>query len=277
MKLLHRDGWYIELLAIAGVTSAVIGVIGAYWDVGWHLDFGRDTFWSPPHLFIYGSITLTTILLLLNFFIALANDFPHKRRALFHLILFGMASAAVVYLSAPLDEIWHRIYGVDIKILSLPHVMLIIGGILGSSAIMSLLRYHVLHERRKFLLERILLPILLGSVLVGLIVVLGESEFTTIPPTHPAYGRDPRLYPLFAIASAAMVFLAARFASALRYAATLTFVAYTIFRLLPIAYNAAVGMKSIPIVPPFLPLLLLMALAIDITFETRVRRHPVAP
>lgn len=276
VKLLHKDGWYIELLTLAGIVSIILGTIGSYWDIAWHLDFGRDRFWSPPHLFIYGSIALTTIFLLLNLSVAIANDFPHKRKSLFHLILFGLGSALIVYLSAPLDELWHRLYGVDIQILSLPHVMLIFGGIVGSVAILSILRYHILHERRRFLVERILLPVFLGSILIGIMLLLGENEFTTLPPTHPAYGRDPRLYWLLAIVSGASVFLAARRVSGLRYAATLTFVAYTAVRLVPMAYNAAVGMKSIPIVPPFLPFLLLLALGVDAVFGV-VQRRRAAP
>ena len=28
-------------------------LLGAFWDVAWHVEIGRDTFWSPPHLLIY--------------------------------------------------------------------------------------------------------------------------------------------------------------------------------------------------------------------------------
>ncbi|TSC78387.1 MAG: hypothetical protein G01um101433_263 [Parcubacteria group bacterium Gr01-1014_33] len=63
LSFLHPKNWYLELLFLAGIISTSMGLTGAYWDVGWHFDYGRDTFWSPPHLFIYGSTILMTIFL----------------------------------------------------------------------------------------------------------------------------------------------------------------------------------------------------------------------
>src|SRR5215472_7893149 len=39
---------YIWCMLLA-ITS---GMIGAYWDVAWHLSIGRDTFWTPAHVAI---------------------------------------------------------------------------------------------------------------------------------------------------------------------------------------------------------------------------------
>ena len=42
--------WYLWCAALA-VTSAYVG---GYWDISWHRSIGRDSFWSAPHLAIYG-------------------------------------------------------------------------------------------------------------------------------------------------------------------------------------------------------------------------------
>ena len=46
---LHPKNWGIELLFVVGVLAGIVALVGTYWDIGWHFDFGRDTFWSPPH------------------------------------------------------------------------------------------------------------------------------------------------------------------------------------------------------------------------------------
>ena len=37
----------------AGLESAILAgvllfLLGGFWDVAWHIEVGRDTFWSPP-------------------------------------------------------------------------------------------------------------------------------------------------------------------------------------------------------------------------------------
>lgn len=189
ISFLHKKDWSIELFFLASFLSAIVGVIGAYWDIGWHFDFGRDTFWSPPHFFIYGSITLTSLFLIFNFVLALKRGTTHKEKAFFHLLIFAIISIGFTYLSAPIDDFWHRSYGIDVEIISLPHLMLLFGAILGTISTISLLEYHIAHNRKKFLLEKILLPFLMASVLVASIIVFAESEFSTLPFNHPVQNR----------------------------------------------------------------------------------------
>src|SRR2546425_12244474 len=39
---------------VIGVAGVFLSWFGAAWDVSWHRVVGRDTFWSVPHLFLYG-------------------------------------------------------------------------------------------------------------------------------------------------------------------------------------------------------------------------------
>src|SRR2546422_11666879 len=43
---------------VIDVAGVFISWFGAAWDVSWHRVVGRDTFWSVPHLFLYGGVIL---------------------------------------------------------------------------------------------------------------------------------------------------------------------------------------------------------------------------
>lgn len=127
-----RDALFVLLIA-------PIGVVGANWDVAWHRTIGRDTFWSPPHLLIYGATLLALFVVLRG--IAretrlAARGAPAPGVRLFGLVAPGgywlaLAGIGVVFLAAPFDEWWHRRYGLDVTIWSPPHLVAIAGGLLG--------------------------------------------------------------------------------------------------------------------------------------------------
>ncbi len=123
--------WYIWACALA-VTSASFGGI---WDISWHESIGRDTFWTAPHLFIhFGGIlagAASAYLIFRTTFFA-----PPAARAASVRIwgFYGPLGAfmccwggVAMVTSAPFDNWWHAAYGLDVKILSPPHVILILG------------------------------------------------------------------------------------------------------------------------------------------------------
>jgi hypothetical protein len=123
--------WYLWLGA-AAVTSATIG--GA-WDVSWHRSIGRDTFWTPAHLMIQACGILAGIIgLWLVAKATLGRDAELKAasvnifglRAPLGVFLAGWGGVAMVT-SAPFDNWWHNAYGLDVKIVSPPHTLLILG------------------------------------------------------------------------------------------------------------------------------------------------------
>jgi hypothetical protein len=111
---------------------------GLAWDIQWHLLVGRDTFWIAPHLMMYGGITAG----LLVAFGVLALDTAAARRGArppgaitivrvtstrgMHLAAWGLA---LVILAAPIDDLWHRLFGLDVTLWSPPHLL----GLLGSA------------------------------------------------------------------------------------------------------------------------------------------------
>jgi hypothetical protein len=124
--------WYIWWGALA-VTSASIG--GA-WDVSWHRSIGRDSFWTAAHMAIYACGVLAAIicgyLMLVNTF---GRSSSSLRAASVNVLGFRAPLGAFIaawggiamITSAPFDNWWHAAYGLDVKIVSPPHTLLILG------------------------------------------------------------------------------------------------------------------------------------------------------
>jgi hypothetical protein len=123
--------WFIwcSTLAVTSVT------IGAHWDVSWHRSIGRDTFWTPAHIAIYLCGVLAGIACgYLIFSTTLRSDSPLRAssvRVLGFTAPLGAFLAAwggvAMLTSAPFDNWWHNAYGLDVKIVSPPHSLLVAG------------------------------------------------------------------------------------------------------------------------------------------------------
>jgi hypothetical protein len=123
--------WYISTCVIA-ITSASIGGI---WDISWHKSIGRDTFWTAPHMLIY----LCGILAGISCgYLILSSTFGHSPEARADSVrMWGFRGplgafvaawgGTAMIVSAPFDNWWHAAYGLDVKVLSPPHVLLIVG------------------------------------------------------------------------------------------------------------------------------------------------------
>jgi hypothetical protein len=123
--------WYIWCGVVA-VTSASIG--GA-WDVSWHRSIGRDAFLTPAHLAIYACGVIAAIIC---GYLIFATTFGHSAelkdvsvnvigfRAPLGAFIAAWGGIAMLT-SAPFDNWWHNAYGLDVKIISPPHTLLILG------------------------------------------------------------------------------------------------------------------------------------------------------
>jgi hypothetical protein len=123
--------WYIWCAMLA-ITSATIG---AHWDISWHESIGRDTFWTPAHIAIYMCGVLAGVAF---GYIILATTFSKRSplaEASVHIWGFRAPLGAFIaswggiamLTSAPFDNWWHGAYGLDVKIVSPPHILLFIG------------------------------------------------------------------------------------------------------------------------------------------------------
>ncbi len=123
--------WYLWCSTIA-VTSVTVG---AHWDVSWHRSIGRDTFWTPAHIAIYLCGVLAGIACgYLIFSTTFRSDSPMRAnsvRVLGFTAPLGAFLAAwggvTMLTSAPFDNWWHNAYGLDVKIVSPPHALLVTG------------------------------------------------------------------------------------------------------------------------------------------------------
>ena len=123
--------WSIYAVLFAS-ASVIVGVI---WDISWHRSIGRDTFWTPAHLGIYlGGIVAG----LTSGWVALRTTFGGSETERGTAVRFWgfraplgawvcIWGAFAMVTSAPFDDWWHSAYGLDVKIISPPHMLLAAG------------------------------------------------------------------------------------------------------------------------------------------------------
>ena len=123
--------WFIW----CGVLAITSAAVGGSWDVSWHRSIGRDTFWTPAHMAIYACGVLAAIvcgyLILATTFSRSASLKAVSVNVLGFRAPLGAFIAAwggiAMLTSAPFDNWWHAAYGLDVKIVSPPHTLLILG------------------------------------------------------------------------------------------------------------------------------------------------------
>jgi hypothetical protein len=123
--------WYVWC-SVAAVTCAMVGV---QWDISWHRSIGRDTFWTPAHICIHLCGILAGIACAYLILSTTLGGASALREASVKIWGFrgplGAFIAAwggiAMITSAPFDNWWHDAYGLDVKILSPPHMVLAAG------------------------------------------------------------------------------------------------------------------------------------------------------
>src|SRR5712691_8956873 len=126
---------------IAGLWTMLVAKLvagwGVQWDIRWHLTIGRDSFWIAPHVMTYAGVTLAAVVafavLARETILAAGGDRPPGSVRFaglvstpgLHLAWWGMA---VVILAAPVDDLWHRLFGIDVTLWSPPHLLGFLGG-----------------------------------------------------------------------------------------------------------------------------------------------------
>ena len=205
------QGWLLQLATLGAIAQ----VISGYWDISWHTDIGRDSFFSAPHFGIYGGI-VTALLAVSIGLLTLRQGSPaglgeRTRLAVSQYPAMGLAATAMLVQlsSAPLDEAWHRWFGLDISVWSPPHDFLIFGGALAALALAALQAGDPAVDRgwRSATYWRTIL--LIAAPLVMMNAFLAENEFLKIPAWHVSQTRPAGFYPLFLGAFATLAFGAA--------------------------------------------------------------------
>jgi hypothetical protein len=122
---------------------------GLGWDIRWHVLIGRDSFWIPPHVLTYASVTAAVLVafgvVALETWIARGGRAPAGTVRVaglvgtpgFHLVWLGMALTLV---AAPIDDLWHRLFGIDVTLWSPPHLLGLAGGQVSTLALLVVAR-----------------------------------------------------------------------------------------------------------------------------------------
>jgi hypothetical protein len=253
-------------------------MIGVHWDISWHRSIGRDAFWTPAHVAIYLCGVLAGIG---SGFMVLSTTFSGAaplRAASVRIWGFrgplGAFIAAwggiAMLTSAPFDNWWHNAYGLDVKILSPPHMVLAAGiGAVNVGALILILGYmnRTAEDQRGGLLALFLY--VCGMILVTTLVL--EMELTPRVVMHTAY-----FYRVVAT-GAPLIMAVGSQASRYKWAATAGTAVYTVFVLLmswilPLfPAEPKLGPVLFPVTrftPPEFPLLLIVpAFALDLLWQ----------
>jgi len=266
-------------------SSAAI-VIGLLWDISWHSTIGRDTFWTAPHLLeqlgaIVAGVSCGWLVLRTTF----AGTAEQRAESVRFWGFRGPLGAwvtiwgtLVMITSAPFDNWWHNAYGLDVKIVSPPHMVLALGMIsvqLGAMLMVLAAQNRATEPAR--IRQLGWAYAIAGGILVTMVATV-ISEYAA----RPNHMHSPRFYQ---VAAGAFPLLLVAFARAgrLRLPATSVGAVYMaillamiwILQLFPAQPKLApIYVAVTHMVPPLFPLLLVVpALAIDLLLVRLGRRH----
>jgi hypothetical protein len=266
--------WYVWCSVFA-VSSAMIG---GQWDISWHRSIGRDTFWTPAHM----AIQLCGVLAGISCgYLILATTFGNFSRLRETSVkIWGLEGPLGAFIaawgglamitSAPFDNWWHDAYGLDVKILSPPHVLLILGNLAVNTGTLILILGMMNRARGEFQSKLNALFLYVGGVvLTSLMLMVMEFSWHALMHSGVYYRVMCMVIPLI-IAGVAR-------ASDSRWAATTVTAVYWLFWagmgwILPLfpaePKLGPVYHQTTQFVPPEFPMLLFIpALALDLLWS----------
>jgi hypothetical protein len=267
------------------LSSAAI-VAGILWDISWHKTVGRDTFWTLPHLLEQlGAIVAGLCCGWLVLHTTFASS-PRERAESVRFWGFRGPLGAwvtiwgtfVMITSAPFDDWWHNAYGLDVKIMSPPHMVLAVGMI--SVVLGGMLMVLAAQNRATDAAEirRLGRAFAFDGGLLVVMVATMISEYSSRPNNM----HQPLFYQV-AAATFPVVLIALGRSGRLRFPATASAAVYMgvimatmwILQLFPAeAKLAPIYTRVTHMVPPEFPLLLVVpALALDLLLQRAGRRH----
>lgn len=268
--------WYIWCATIAIISAT----IGGYWDISWHSSIGRDTFWTPAHM----AIQLCGVLAGISFgYLILHTTFAkNSPLAPASVHIFGFRAPLGAFIaswggiamltSAPFDNWWHDAYGIDVKIVSPPHILLIMGVYAVVIGTLVLLAGHMnrrVQAQSPVTAERRLILFINGIMLVLMMVLLMEA-------TNRPFLHSPRALIAVALLPPIVLILSSRL-TRYPFAATTVAAFYTLFRIglilvLPLfpaePKLGPVYQKVTHFIPPDFPLLFIVpAFLLDLFWQ----------
>ena len=139
-RLVRVPGW-AAVPGLGTIACALVTIWGATWDIGLHIDVGRDEgpLGTAAHYPLLLGLLGTFLMGVLAIGVAPAAPRPTSgaafalggRRVPAGAVLLASASAFAM-LGFPLDDVWHRIFGQDVTLWGPTHTMFI-GGVMAAA------------------------------------------------------------------------------------------------------------------------------------------------
>ena len=197
-------GWAAVPLTI-GSASLLTAVVGLFWDVAYHVDHGRDVnLLTGPHVLILLGLMGLGAAAASSIALASVDGRPGWRVGPLR-VPYAAAPLAATSLAAvigfPLDDLWHRTYGIDVTLWSPTHILMIGGAVLSTFAFALFPAEAALHGRSRPPNWRMVS--LAGSPCLGLSVFALEFDFG-IPQWQALY------HPLLVVVALTLTLVAAR-------------------------------------------------------------------
>ncbi len=217
-----RDAPSFAWLGAVVTVGAFCVMIGVYWDISWHMTIGRDTFWTPAHLLIQAGGLIAG---LSSGYAAIRTTFGGSVAARDNSVTFWGFKAPLgawvaiwgcfaMVSSAPFDNWWHDAYGLDVRIISPPHMVLAMG-IAGVGIGALLLTLAAQNRDGKQQRGTTWLFLIAGSLLfMDRAIMLTEYSWSNLMHNGAFYRASALAYPM------ALVLMAR--ASKMKWAATIT-------------------------------------------------------
>ena len=202
-------GWAWHAYAV--VVAAGMVVVGLLWDISWHMSIGRDTFWTPAHLLVQGGGLIAGVS---SGVVALQTTFRGTAIEKASAVSFWgfraplgawvcVLGCGAMLASAPFDDWWHDAYGLDVRIVSPPHIVLglgMMGIVLG--ALLRTLALQNASEGRTRERASLLFAAASGFFLSILAILLFEDSARTAMHSGVFYRTLSRVFPVLMVAVA---------------------------------------------------------------------------
>ena len=239
---------------LTGLLMLGTAAIGLYWDIGFHVTFGRDQqLFTPSHTMIVlglGGMIFAAVIAALFASIDRAPvdlRFGPVRVPWTALALAGFGFAGLA--GFPLDAQWHNAYGIDVTLWSPTHMQMVLAASLSTIVLWLMIKEG--GPSRPTLLGRGILATIFGAVLTGLSTAQGEFDFG-VPQFQVLF------LPLLIAAAAGLGLVLARLAMG-RWGAVKAVIAWLIIR--GVIALLVGGPFNEPV--PHFPLYIVAALAVE--------------
>lgn len=150
LLLLKHPNFLLTLYA-AGIAGALIQILGAQWDVSWHVLGLVETFFTLPHTVLYSGIafSLLSSLIALVYYHRILLYNRERNRFLLHGFIIALAGSGLQLFAGQFDYWWHDNFGFDPFLFTPSHMPLIIGFFLNGLGMWIGITYLIRNEKSR--------------------------------------------------------------------------------------------------------------------------------